>query len=52
MKVQTHSLSETSLEYNQDQAPLMNQGWLWTFTQLGSYTIIMQFPMSSKKESR
>ena len=28
LKVQTHSLLEPPLEYNQDQAPLINQGLL------------------------
>ena len=30
-KVQTHSSLELSLEYNQDQMPLSNQGSLWPF---------------------
>ena len=43
MKVQAHSSLEPSLEYNQDQMPLMNQGLLWPFNNFGSYGNIMQF---------
>ena len=32
-EVQTHSSSEPPQEYNEDQMPLMNQGWLWPFEQ-------------------
>ena len=30
-KVQNHSFLEPSLEYNQDQVPVTNQGSLWPF---------------------
>ena len=29
MKVQTHSVSQSPMEYNENQMPLMNKGWLW-----------------------
>ena len=31
MNVQAHSSLQPPLEYNQDQEPLMNQGFLWPF---------------------
>ena len=33
-KVQAHSFLERSLEYNQDQMPVANQGLLWPFEPL------------------
>ena len=29
MKVQTHSVSQSPMEYNENQMPLVNKGWLW-----------------------
>ena len=29
MKIQGHSSSESPLEYNKNQVPSCNQGWLW-----------------------
>ena len=43
MKVQTHNSLEPPLEYNQDQAPLMNQDLYDLFNHPGSYRNIMCF---------
>ena len=50
-KVQAHSSLNPTLEYNQDQMPLRNQGYD-LFNHLGSYRKIMQFQISSRRENR
>ena len=58
MKVQAHNSLEPSLEYNQDQMPLMNQDSLWPFQpswELQKYYEVSgkmgkQIPKSSRSE--
>ena len=52
LNIQVHNSLEPPLEHNQDQMSLMNQGLLWTFNHSVSYRNIIQFQISSRRESR
>ena len=51
MKIQAHSFLKR-LESNQDQTPLMNQGFVITFQRSWELQKNMQFQISSRREHR
>ena len=52
MKIQVHSSLEPTLEYNQDQIPLIITVSYDLFNQLRSYRNVMKFQISSRREKQ
>ena len=52
MKIQVHSSSEPTLEYNQDQIPLIIKVSYDLFNQLRSYRNVMKFQISSRRKKQ